>query len=139
MYGPTPEEIAKERARLEIRHFFLTNRGLGSQVFRSSLMVASTYAAPDPQELVIDAIRQHERRDPLCDAIIGPWGQAAFAALGWEFPEWRPVLGIVSAAAQAYCQERDQARTTAALWTVAVLGIAGVIAAAISGGRVKPS
>jgi hypothetical protein len=97
----------------------------------------SRYDVPDPTVLLLDAIRQHERRDALCDALLGPWGQAAFAALSWEFPEWRPVFGIVTTAAQVYCQERDNATARAALWTVAVLGIAGVIAAALSGGRVK--
>lgn len=139
MYGPTPEQVATQRAVLEIRQFFLANRGLGRHVLNSSFLVASRYEAPDPRALVVDAIRQHPQRDAFCSAVLGPWGQAALAALGWEFPEWRPVFGIVSAAAETYCQERDRANATAALWTVAILGIAGVIAAAISGGRVKPT
>jgi len=97
------------------------------------------YEAPDPQGLVLEAIRRHQQRDPLCAAILSPFGQLALAGLGWEFPEWRPVLGILSAAAQTYCFERDKANASAALWTVAILGIAGVIAAAISGGKGKPA
>lgn len=137
MYGPTPGQIATDRARNEIREFLLPNRGLGREVLHASVLVMSRYDTPDPTSLVLGAIQQHDRRDALCSAILGPWGQVALAAIGWEFPEWRPVFGVLSTAAQVYCEERDKANARAAIWTVAILGIAGVIAAALSGGRVK--
>jgi hypothetical protein len=139
MYGPTHEQVSQENARAEIRHFFQANRGLGAQVYHSQILMMARYEAADPQGLVLEAIRLHQRRDALCGAILGPFGQLVLAGLGWEFPEWRPVLGIVPAAAQAYCAERDKSNATTALWTIAILGIAGVIAAAISGGKVKPT
>jgi hypothetical protein len=133
MYGPTPEQAAAQGAVFEIRQFLLINRGLGHDVFKASLLLASGYEAPNPEQLVIDAMRQHSGRDPLCAAILGPWGQAALAALAWEFPEWRPVFAVLTAAAQTHSQARDRANASAALWTVAILGVAGVLAAALSG------
>jgi hypothetical protein len=93
-------------------------------------MLAAGYAAEDPRRLILEAIKAHESRDTLCEALTGQYGQVALASLAWLFPQWRPAFQVLVAAAQVYCQERDR---TSAIWTVAIVGIAGVVLAALAG------
>ncbi len=135
MYGPTLEQLAQQAAINTIHDFLVSNRDLGYRANRAGVMLAAGYAAEHPKRLILEAIKAHESRDALCGALTGPYGQTALAALGWSFPQWRPAFQVLVAAAQLYCQERDR---TAAIWTVAIVGIAGVVLAAL-GGKGRPA
>ncbi len=130
MYGPTPDQLAQQAAISTIQDFLANNRDLGYHASRAGMMLAAGYAAQDPRGMILDAIRGHESRDTLCGALTGPYAQVALATVAWWFPQWRPAFQILVAAAQIYCQERDRA---AAIWTVAIVGIAGVVLAALGG------
>ena len=99
-------------------------------------MIAAGYAADDPRQTLVGAIRSHDSSHALCSALMGPYRQAALTALAWSFPQWRPAFQLLVGAAQLYCQERDR---TAAFWTAAIVGIAGVLLVALSGGKARPA
>ena len=130
MYGQTAEQIAQQAAIATIHDFLTNNRDLGHKATRAGLLLASGYAAEDPRRVILEAIKAHESRDALCEALTGRHGQVALASLAWMFPQWRPAFHVLVAAAQVYCQERDR---TAAIWTVAIVGIAGVVLTALGG------
>lgn len=134
MHGPTSEQFAQQAAINIVQSFLASNCDLGYHATRAGVMLAAGYKVQDPRAMILEAIRAHESRDALCGALTGPYGQTALASVGWWFPQWRPAFQLLVAAAQSYCQERDR---TAAIWTVAVIGFAGVVLAALgSKGRV---
>jgi len=135
MYGPTREQLAQQAAINAIHDFLAINRDLGYHVSRAGAMLAAGYAGQDPKGMILEAIRAYESRDVLCGALTGPYSQAALATVAWLFPQWRPAFRVLVASAQLYCQERDR---TAAIWTVAIVGIAGVVLAAL-GGKGRPA
>lgn len=133
MYGPSAEQQAHQQAISLIHGFLAQNRELGPLVTRAALMIAAGYSAEEPKVTILEAIRARDDSDALCAALTGPYGQLALAALEWQFPGWRPALGLLVSAAQLYCQERDRAATAKALWTVAIVGIAGLVLGALGG------
>lgn len=122
MYGPTREQLAQQAAINTIHDFLANNRDFGYHVSRAGAMFAAGYSGQDPQGMILEAIRAYESTDVLCAALTGPYSQAALATGAWLFPQWRPAFQVLVAAAQLYRQERDR---TAAIWTVAIVGIAG--------------
>jgi hypothetical protein len=130
MYGPTREQLAQQVAINAIHDFLASNRDLGYHATRAGAMLAAGYAAEDPKRMILEAIKAHESRDALCAALTGPYAQVALASLAWLFPQWRPAFQVLVLAGQVYCQERDR---TTAIWTVAIVGIAGVVLAALGG------
>jgi hypothetical protein len=132
MYGTHDQLPRLNQAMTAVRGFLRREPCLHMAVQAAYIAWACGWEAEDPNVMIGQALRRDPASVDVCAVLAGPLGQAALAALAFEFPAAPILFELLPPVAQLICAERRRDKNVAVGVGALAAGV-GLILYALSG------